>query len=93
MKTCYKFIGDYNKLKKLGYNRMPFLEGDDGYQIWGKKTNSCSIMIIEFVSVKIYRTTIAPIGNTYIDTDIIAPYIKDLIKNKLVKVVDYNSPF
>jgi len=86
MKTCYKFIGDYSKLKKLGYNRMPFLEGDDGYQIWGKKTNSYSIMIYEFVSVKVYRELT---GLTYIDPELIAPYIKDLIKNKLVKVVNY----
>ena len=86
MKTCYKFIGDYNKLKKLGYNRMSFLEGDDGYQIWGKKTNSCSIMIYEFVSVKVYRDYA---GNTYTNAELIKPYIKDLIDNKLVKVVDY----
>ena len=89
MKTCYKFIGDYSELKKLGYIRIPLFEGNDGYQIWGKKNKNCSIIIIEFVSVKVYKTSIAPIGNTYTDPDTIAPYIEDLIKNNLVKVVDF----
>ena len=79
MKTSYKFIGDYDKLKDLDYIRMKFLENGDGYQIWGKVLSNCSITIYDFVSVKIFRGIS---GLTYTE-----PYIKELIENKLVRKV------
>lgn len=84
MKTNYKFIGDYNRLRDLDYIRMKFLENDDGYQIWGKVLSNCSITIYDYVSVKIFRGLS---GVTYTDPNIIEPYIKELIENKLVKEV------
>jgi hypothetical protein len=81
----YKFTGDYSKLKQLGYNRNPFLE-IDGFQNWGKATKNYSIIILNYVSVKVFNKNV---GLTYVEPEIIKPYIKDLIKNNLVEVADF----
>jgi hypothetical protein len=80
----YKFVGDYKKLKKLGYSRTKWLEFD-GYQMWSKTGEDYSVVVFNFVSVKVWRNNI---GYTYTDIEFVEPYIRELIDNGLVEVVD-----
>lgn len=82
----YKFVGDYKKLKKLGYERLEILElFDPQYQMWCKVGNDHSICIFDHISVKAYSNGM---GITYSSPNFVEPFIKDLIQNKLVEIVE-----
>ena len=80
----YKFIGDYKKLKELGYNRFNILS-IKGINLWGRQKPNCTIVVSNYVSVK-------PVGlenepAITIPSQIKA-YITELIENNLVEVAE-----
>ena len=81
LKKVYKFSGDYEKLKELGFLKYPFLI--DGLPMFTKLGINYSICIYDYVSVKIYNESV---GMTYTSPEIVKDYIQDLISNKLVKI-------
>lgn len=82
----YLFVGDYDKLPELGYERLEILElFDPQYQMWYKVGEDYSIVIFKHISVKGWSKNESI---TYSSPELIEPFIKDLIANNMVQLVE-----
>lgn len=79
----YKFNGNYEKLKDYGYTKFNMILLAKGVQLWGKITELGSIVISDYVSIKLVNNKNEPASTS---PQVVKPFIEDLIKDNLVSI-------